>query len=152
MRLFPPAYTLARRAEESATIGGYPVPAGSEVVIWTFMTHRDARWYPNPHAFEPDRFAPAAVAARPRCAYLPFGAGARACIGKVFAMIEGQLLLATLARRFTFELAPGHFEAVPVALDVLGVLACMVDLFAHSVRPGDALLHPDGGGLDLILE
>ena len=112
MRLFPPAYTLARRAEESATIGGYPVPAGSEVVIWTFMTHRDARWYPNPHAFEPDRFAPAAVAARPRCAYLPFGAGARACIGKVFAMIEGQLLLATLARRFTFELAPGHEVAM----------------------------------------
>src|SRR5690606_6958099 len=51
MRLFPPAYTLARRAEEDATIGGYPVPAGSEVIIWTFMTHRDPRWYPDPHAF-----------------------------------------------------------------------------------------------------
>ncbi len=108
MRLYPPAFTIARRAEEDAEIGGYHVPKGSEVVMWIYMTHHDARWYPNPRAFIPERFAPEAVAKRPRLAYLPFAAGARACIGKMFALIEGQLVLATLAQRFRPRLAPGH--------------------------------------------
>jgi cytochrome P450 len=108
MRLYPPAYTIARRAEADTRIGGYDVPAGSEVVMWIYMTHHDARWYPDPWAFRPERFEPAAVAARPKLAYLPFAAGARACIGKMFAMVEGQLVLATLAQRYRLELEPGH--------------------------------------------
>ena len=113
MRLYPPAFTLARRAEQDAMIGGYAVPKGSEVVIWIYMTHHDARWFPEPRSFKPERFAPEVVATRPRFSYLPFGAGARACIGKVFAMIEGQLVLATLARHYRMTLEPGH--AVEVA-------------------------------------
>lgn len=108
MRLYPPAFTIARRAEADAEIGGYPVPRGSEVVMWIYMTHHDARWYPDPRAFKPERFSPEEVAKRPKLAYLPFAAGARACIGKVFAMIEGQLVLATLAQRFRMTLEPGH--------------------------------------------
>ncbi len=108
MRLYPPAFTIARRAEADAEIGGYAVPAGSEVVMWIYMTHHDARWFPNPQAFVPERFAPDAIAARPKLAYLPFAAGARACIGKVFAMIEGQLVLATMAQRYRLTLEPGH--------------------------------------------
>jgi cytochrome P450 len=108
MRLYPPAFTLARRAEADAEIGGYAVPKGSEVILWVYMTHHDARWFPNPRAFIPERFSPEEVAKRPKLAYLPFGAGARACIGKVFAMIEGQLVLATLAQRFRMGLEPGH--------------------------------------------
>jgi cytochrome P450 len=108
MRLYPPVYTTARRAEVDAEIGGYPVPRGSEVVIWIYMTHHDARWYPNPRAFKPERFSPEVVAGRPKLAYLPFAAGARACIGKVFAMIEGQLVLATLAQQYRLRLEPGH--------------------------------------------
>jgi len=106
MRLYPPAYMLARRANEDTTIAGYPVRRGSEVVLWIYHTHRDARWFLEPEAFRPERFAPDAEARLPKLAYVPFGAGARACIGKVFAMIEGQLILATLAQRFRFELAP----------------------------------------------
>lgn len=112
MRLYPPAFTLARRAEADAQIGGYEVPAGSEVVLWTYFTHRDARWFPEPLAFQPERFTPEEVAKRPKLAYLPFGAGARACIGKVFAMIEGQLILATLAQRYRMRLEPGHEVAL----------------------------------------
>ncbi len=105
MRLFPPAYMLARRAQEATQIGEWPVARGSEVVMWIYHTHRDARWFPEPEAFQPERFAPDAEAKLPKLAYVPFGAGARACIGKVFAMIEGQLLLATIAQRYRFELA-----------------------------------------------
>jgi cytochrome P450 len=108
MRLYPPAYSLARRAEEDVMIGAYEVPKGSEVIIWSFFTHRDSRWYPDPDAFVPERFAPEAVAARPKLAYLPFGAGARACIGKTFALVEGRLLLATLAQRARLSLCDGE--------------------------------------------
>jgi cytochrome P450 len=107
MRLYPPAFAVARRASEDTEIGGYPVAAGSEVVVWIYWTHRDRRWYPEPEAFRPGRFAPDAQAALPRLAYLPFGGGPRACIGSGFAMLEAQLILATLAQRFRLRVAPG---------------------------------------------
>jgi cytochrome P450 len=106
MRLYPPAYVLARKAYEDTEIGGYPVPAGSEVVAWTYLTHHDPRWFPEPHAFRPERFTPEAIAQRPKLSYLPFGAGPRACIGRHFSLLESKIVLATLARRYTFTLAP----------------------------------------------
>jgi cytochrome P450 len=112
MRLYPPAYTLARCAEEDTEIGGYPVPKGSEVVIWTYWTHHDSRWYPDPERFDPERFTPAEVAKRPKLAYLPFGAGGRACIGKMFALVEARLVLATLAQRFRLR----RLDDGPVAM------------------------------------
>jgi len=108
MRLFPPAYTVARRAEADTTIGHYAVPKGSEVIVWIYRTHRLARVWPEPDRFDPERFRPEASSDRPKCAYLPFGAGPRACIGKVFAQVEGQLLLASLLQHFHFELEAGH--------------------------------------------
>ena len=108
MRLYPPAYVLGRRAASDTEIGGYPVRAGSEVIAWIFMTHRDPRWFPEPETFRPERFAPGAEANLPRLAYMPFGAGPRACIGRQFAMIEAQLMLARIYQKFTLELAPGH--------------------------------------------
>jgi cytochrome P450 len=108
MRLYPPAYTVARRAEEDAEIGGYPVAKGSEIIHWIWWTHRDPRWFPEPEAFKPERFTPEEEKKRPKLAYLPFGAGARACIGKVFAMVEAQLILATIAQRVRLELVPGQ--------------------------------------------
>ncbi|HEY0136136.1 MAG TPA: cytochrome P450 [Nannocystis sp.] len=108
MRLYPPAYVLGRRAASDTEIGGYSVRAGSEVIAWIFMTHRDPRWFPEPEAFRPERFAPGAEANLPRLAYMPFGAGPRACIGRQFAMIEAQLMLARIYQKFTLELAPGH--------------------------------------------
>ncbi len=108
MRLYPPVYSIARRACEDTEIGGYPIPAGSEVMLWIYFTHRDARWFDDPEAFRPERFEPDAEAKLPRFAYLPFGAGPRACIGKAFAMMEAKIILATLASRWSFELAKGH--------------------------------------------
>lgn len=113
LRLYPPVYGIARRATEDVSIGPWQVTKGSEVMIWVYWTHRDPRFYPDPTAFRPERFAPEAAAALPKMAWLPFGGGPRACIGKSFAMMEARLLLATLVQRHRVVLAPG--EKVVVA-------------------------------------
>lgn len=107
LRLYPPAPVVSRTAIEPCEIGGYQIPAGAEVVIWLYWTHRDARWYPEPEAFRPSRFAEGAPPP-PRGAFLPFGAGTRICIGKDFAMMEARLVLATVMQRFRLRLTPGH--------------------------------------------
>lgn len=108
MRLYPPAFVIARKADVDTEIGGYAVPAGSEIVMWIIHTHRDPRWFPEPLAFQPERHAAAVVAARPKLAYLPFGAGPRACIGSQFSLLESRLVLATIAQRFVLDIVPGH--------------------------------------------
>lgn len=119
MRLFPPAYVLARVASEDASIGGYVVPRGADVVIWIYHVHHDARWFPEPERFEPERFDPARRRQIPQSAYLPFGAGTRSCIGKQFAMFEAQLVLACAARRFSLE----ALSSAPVQRDMAITLA-----------------------------
>lgn len=106
MRLFPPAYVLARVANADATIGGYSVSKGSDVVMWIYHTHRDARWFPEPERFEPERFSPARRKQIPQGAYVPFGAGTRTCIGKQFALMEALLILARTAQRFSLSALP----------------------------------------------
>ena len=108
MRLYPPAWSIERLAAEDDLVHGIRVPKGTVVGIMPWCIHRDPRFWPDPQRFDPDRFLPEAVAARPRYAYLPFGAGPRVCIGNGFAMMETQLLLAMIARRFHFERAPWH--------------------------------------------
>ncbi len=105
MRLYPPVYSVARRAEEDTEIGGHHVPRGSEVMVWIYFLQRDPRSFSRPDEFRPGRFVPEEEAKIPRFAYLPFGAGPRACIGRTFAMVEARLLLATLLARFRFDLA-----------------------------------------------
>jgi cytochrome P450 len=105
LRLYPPAFVLPRHACADTHIGPYRVAKGSEVVIWSFHAQRDPRFYPEPERFRPERFEAEAEAARPKYAYLPFGAGQRACIGQLFAMVEAQLILATLLPRLRFEYA-----------------------------------------------
>jgi cytochrome P450 len=106
MRLLPPAWVIGRRARVDVDLDGYRIPAGAIVILSPFVTHRDARWYPEPLRFDPDRFTPEARSLRPRYAYFPFGGGPRVCIGEGFAWMEARLLLATLAQRVRFRLAP----------------------------------------------
>ena len=105
MRLYPPVVAIPRCAEHDTTLGGYPVPRGAEVVIWVYHVHRHPSYYPAPERFEPERFSEKEEAQRPRYAYLPFGAGQRACIGQQFAIYEGQLILAALVQRLQFKYA-----------------------------------------------
>jgi cytochrome P450 len=99
LRLYPSAALLDRVALSDVEIGGYLLPKGTILFFSPFAIHRRPDLWPNPERFDPDRFLPEAEAARPRLAYLPFGAGPRVCIGSHFALIEGQLILAHIARR-----------------------------------------------------
>jgi cytochrome P450 len=107
LRLYPPAWGFGRTSIHVDTIGGYTIPADCLVVISPFITHRSPRFWEQPEMFDPDRFLPAASAARPKFAYFPFGSGPRMCIGANLAMLEAPLIVAALLQRFTFELAPG---------------------------------------------
>jgi cytochrome P450 len=114
LRRYPPAYILFRRATEDLAVGGYRVPEGTRVTIPTHHLHHDERFWDDPGAFRPERWSEDDPD-RPECAYLPFGAGPRHCIGMRFAMMELKLVLATLLQRLAFEpvsdpdpeLAPG---------------------------------------------
>ncbi len=108
LRLYPPIWALARTATNDDCVGGYQIKAGSDVVVPPFLTHRHPEVWPDPETFEPERFAPAQVSARPKFAYYPFGGGPRLCIGQGFALMEGQIALSVIASRFRLELAPGE--------------------------------------------
>lgn len=108
LRLYPPAWAVARQAIEGDQIGGYLIPAGSDVLISPYVIHRHPDFWVNPEGFDPGRFEPQAVQARPHYAYIPFGGGPRQCIGNNFALLEGTLILAMLTRQFELDLIPGY--------------------------------------------
>ena len=108
MRLFPPAWNFGRNTEEDTTLGGYQIAKGELVMVCPYALHRSATLWPNPEGFDPERFRPGRVPADADCVYIPFGGGARICIGKHFAMMEMQLVLATLVQRVRVHLLPGH--------------------------------------------
>jgi cytochrome P450 len=110
VRLYPPAWGLAREAREEDEIMGYTIPKGAIIIVGTYVTHRRPDLWPEPEQFRPERFM-AASGARHKFAYLPFGGGPRLCIGQTFALMEGPLVLATLAQRFRVELAADHVVA-----------------------------------------
>jgi cytochrome P450 len=116
MRLYPPVYLLGRRALRATALCGYPVAKNQVVLIATYGMHRRADLYPQPESFDPSRFLPAREEQLPRQAFLPFGAGARTCIGNHFALLEGQLLLARWLARARFELVS---DAAEIALEPL---------------------------------
>jgi cytochrome P450 len=108
MRLLPPVWGFERQAIERDEILGQRLEKGHIVVVSTWTLHRRPELWGNPEGFDPDRFLPERKKARPRFAYLPFGAGPRVCIGAGFATLEAKAILAVLLRRFRFELAGGH--------------------------------------------
>jgi len=115
LRLYPPAYAFSRRALRDVEIDGYQVPKGSVVLLAPYTLHRREEYFPEPEQFDPGRFTPEREKQLPRYAFMPFGAGPRICIGLYFAMMEGHLLLATIAQRASFSLVPGQtIEPDPV--------------------------------------
>jgi len=84
------------------------IPPKASISISMYVTHRNPNLWPDPERFDPERFAPAAVAQRHRFAYLPFGGGPRICIGNGFAIAEAQVIIAAIAQRYRVRLAPGH--------------------------------------------
>jgi cytochrome P450 len=108
LRLYPPAWAMGRYARHDFSLGDFFLPARTTVLISQYVTHRDARYFPDPLRFDPDRFSASAKAKRAKFTYFPFGAGARQCIGESFAWMEGVLLLATLGQKWKLRLVPGH--------------------------------------------
>ena len=100
MRLYPPAWIISRMALADDQIGPYVIPQGDTALVSPYLLHRDPVNWPDPERFDPDRFAPGRDKERPSYAYLPFGGGPRLCIGNQFALMEMQILLALLVRKF----------------------------------------------------
>jgi cytochrome P450 len=106
MRLYPPAHAITRTAIGEDRIGGVRIPPGASITISMYATHRNPNLWTEPERFDPERFAPAAVAQRHRFAYLPFGGGPRICIGNGFAITEAQVIVGAVAQRYRLRLAP----------------------------------------------
>jgi cytochrome P450 len=114
LRLYPPAFALARLARQPDRVAGIRLRPGDAVVIAPWVLHRHRRLWDAPEAFDPRRFL--APATPPdRFAYLPFGAGPRVCIGANFALTEATLVLAAILRRFRVELVTQR-PVLPVAI------------------------------------
>jgi cytochrome P450 len=118
MRLYPPAWGVSRKSVAADVIGGYQLQANASLTLPITTLHHDPRWWEQPERFDPERFTPERSANRHKFAYLPFGAGPRQCIGNNFALMEAQLVLATVAQRYQLRLRPGH----PVQPDPVFVL------------------------------
>ncbi len=125
LRLYPPVFLFGRAANEAVTLGKWTLKQDTAVILSPWTIHRRADLWPDPERFDPDRFLPEHEAGRPKTAYLPFGAGPRVCIGNHFAMMEAQLVLAMLLRRFHFAL-PSPDQSPPLA-------------FGATLRPADEL-------------
>lgn len=112
LRLYPPAWSLARTVIDDFELGGYRIPAGANLVMSQWIMHRDPRFFAAPESFDPDRWDTPACKNLPRFAYFPFGGGPRLCVGASFATTEALLILATIARRFRLTAV----DELPVAL------------------------------------
>ena len=103
MRLYPPAFLIARAALAADTIAGMPIRKNDVILIAPWLLHRHEKLWRDPNAFIPERFMPPA-APPDRFAYLPFGVGPRICIGAHFALVEATLALARIIGAFRVTL------------------------------------------------
>lgn len=108
MRLTPSIWAIERHAKEEDVVGPYRIPAHATVVASPYVMHRDPRYWRNPEEFDPLRFLPEEEKKRPQYAYFPFGGGPRRCVGLRVGLLEGQIMIATLAQTFNVRLNPGH--------------------------------------------
>ncbi|MGH9737577.1 MAG: cytochrome P450 [Candidatus Acidiferrales bacterium] len=108
LRLYPPAYIMARENVEPCQLGGYEFSPGTTILFSQWVSHRDPRFFDDPDAFRPERWLDGLEDRLPPGAYYPFGAGPRRCIGEGFALLEAATVIATIARRFSFRLLPGR--------------------------------------------
>jgi enediyne biosynthesis protein E7 len=130
LRLYPPGWLLSRRAIGADVLAGCDIPAGADVFLSPYLLHRHPRFWPEPDAFRPERFAPENEATRPRVAYMPFAAGPRHCIGESFALYEMLMHLYKVARHYRLIYLP----AEPVELEAQINLRTKKPLFMKLER------------------
>jgi cytochrome P450 len=120
LRLYPPAWAIGRMAKDAFSLGGMEIPAKSICILSPYLVQRDARWFPDPEKFDPERWTTEGREARPKFTYYPFGGGARVCIGERFAWMEGVIVMAAIAQRWRLRLEPGQ-QVQPLPLITLRV-------------------------------
>ena len=108
MRLYPPAWMIGREAMEDCEIGGCRIPKGAQVLMSQWSMHRNPAYFSDPIRFHPERWQMEESKRLPNYAYFPFGGGPRLCIGNAFAMMEANLILATIAQKCRLELQPNQ--------------------------------------------
>jgi len=108
LRLYPPVWLYSRTAVEDDHIGGYDIPAGTNIFFTPYYLHRHPDYWDDPESFKPDRFVPGEVKKRHKFAFIPFSAGPRRCIGDYFSIVEMQIHLGTMAQKFKLEYVPGE--------------------------------------------
>jgi cytochrome P450 len=131
LRIRPPAHIFGREATRDFALGPYRVPRGATVLVSPWALHHDARFFPDPFAFRPQRWLDGSMQDLPKNAYLPFGGGARVCIGNHFALMEAILVLATAGRRHRFE----RVDDTPVELQAAVTLRPKHDVRLRVASP-----------------
>ncbi|MCC6812082.1 MAG: cytochrome P450 [Deltaproteobacteria bacterium] len=132
LRLYPPAWSLARQATETTKIGPHTIEKGAAIWMGPWAVQHDARFFPDPERFSPERWLDPKMEQLPKCAYFPFGSGPRVCIGQAFAKSELVLVLATIAQRFKLRFA----EQAPPKMRPSFTLR-PISSFAATVVPRD---------------
>ena len=118
LRLYPAAPMYARDAVADDELDGIHIPAGTQMLVFAYATHRHPAFWDEPERFDPDRWLPEREATLHAQAYHPFAIGPRICLGNNFSLLETHVMTAMLARRFKLRLKPGH---VP-RFDISGTL------------------------------
>lgn len=113
LRLYPPVWLYSRTAIADDKVGGYDIPAGTNIFFTPYFIHRHAAHWEMPEKFYPEHFSTEAVKDRHKFAFIAFSAGARRCIGDYFSIVEMQIHLATMAKKFKLEFVPEN----PIELD-----------------------------------
>ena len=144
LRLAPPAYAIGRRAVKDGTIGGYFIPAGSNLQLFLFPNQRDERYFPEAGRFQPERWLQPQPE-RPRCAYMPFSAGTRDCAGERFAQLSLAFALASIAQRWRLDLLSDEFPEVGGPMGYAPRNGIPVRVVARTGRhaPADVKRDPD---------
>ncbi len=129
LRLYPPAWVIPRKALDDTEIAGYRIPKGSILNFFCYVIQRDERFFEQPDSFRPERFLPENEQALNPFAFFPFGYGPRGCIGKDLALMEMELIVATISQKVKFRLRTPHEEIKPnplVSLEPLGGVDAVV--------------------------
>ncbi|GIX78671.1 cytochrome P450 4V2 [Caerostris extrusa] len=113
-RIYPPAPAIIRKISEDISVCGYTIPKRAHVIVAPFFLHRDEDVFPDPEKFDPERFLPENSAHIPECAYIPFAAGPRDCIGRVFAEMEVKILVCHILRNFSLRSLDSRDQVLPI--------------------------------------
>ena len=117
LRLYPPVWLFSRKAIKDDQVGGYDIAAGTNIFFTPYYLHRHPEYWDEPESFKPDRFAPDQVKKRHKFAFIPFSAGPRRCIGDYFSIVEMQIHLGTMAKKFKLEFVNAGTTGNEVELD-----------------------------------